>query len=147
MAATAPWHTAGVDESARAQLAERALSYLASFGGGDPDRIAAHVTDGFVNDHASALGAACAGREEYRRRLPGFLASMPGLRYEPGAPIVDGDRVAAPYELHATGTDPDGAVVPVRIRGVMLLRFDGALIAERLDVWDALTYLRQTGRA
>ena len=66
------------------------------------------MTDGFVNDHASALGSGCVGRDEYRRRLPGFLASMPGLRYEAGEPIVDGDRVAAPYDLHATGRTPDG---------------------------------------
>jgi len=142
-----PWHTAEVADTPRSTLAARAVSYLESFGGGDPDAVAAHVTDDFVNDHASALGAGCAGRDEYRRRLPGFLASMPGLRYEPGAPIVDGSRVAAPYELHASGTDPDGNTVPVHLRGVMILRFEGDLIAERLDVWDALTYLRQTGRA
>lgn len=126
--------------------AELALSYLRSFEAGDPDAIAAHVTVDFVNDHASALGSPCTGRDEYRRRLPGFLASMPGLRYEPGEPIVDGDRVAAPYTLHARATTPAGDEVPVEIRGVMLLRFEGDLVAERLDVWDALTYLRQTGR-
>lgn len=128
-------------------LGERALAYLRSFERADPDAIAAFVTDGFVNDHASALGSGCVGRDEYRRRLPGFLASMPGLRYEPGVPIVDGARVAAPYELHASGRTPDGAEVPVRVRGVMLLEFEGELIASRLDVWDALTYLRQVGQA
>lgn len=128
-------------------LGERAVAYLRSFERGEPDAIAEFVTADFVNDHASALGAGCVGREEYRRRLPGFLASMPGLRYEPGAPIVDGARVAAPYELHASGRTPDGTEVPVRVRGVMLLEFEGELIASRLDVWDALTYLRQVGQA
>jgi SnoaL-like domain len=135
-----------VDATRYDHLAARTRSYLASFGSGDPDAIAAHVADGFVNDHASALGAGCVGRAEYRARLPGFLASLPGLRYDTGQPLVDGDRVAAPYTLHATGSTPDGVAVPVTIRGVMLLRFDGDLVAERLDVWDALTYLRQTGR-
>ena len=124
-----------------------ASSFLASFDAGDADRIAAHVTEDFVNEHASALGTGCAGRAEYRARLDGFLASMPGLRYVAGDPIVEGARVALPYDLHARGTTPDGADVPVHVRGVMLLRFDGALIAERLDVWDSLTYLRQTGQA
>jgi ketosteroid isomerase-like protein len=124
-----------------------ALSFLASFAAGDADRIASHVTDDFVNDHASALGTGCAGRAEYRARLDSFLASMPGLRYVAGEPIVEGTRVALPYDLHARGTTPDGTDVPVHVRGVMLLRFDGPLIAERLDVWDALTYLRQTGQA
>ena len=124
-----------------------ALSFLASFATRDGDRIAAHVTDDFVNDHASALGTGCVGRATYRAHLDGFLASMPGLRYVAGEPIVEATRVALPYDLHARGTTPDGADVPVHVRGVMLLRFDGALIAERLDVWDALTYLRQTGQA
>lgn len=128
------------------RLAALARSYLASFGTGDADAIAAHVAEGFVNDHASALGSGCVGRAEYRRRLPGFLASLPGLRYETAEPIIDGDRVAAPYTLHAEDTTPDGAAAPVTIRGVMLLRYEGDLVAERLDVWDALTYLRQTGR-
>jgi hypothetical protein len=135
------------DAPSRQRLAERARSYLASFAGGDPEAIVAHVTAGFINDHASALGASCTGRDEYRRRLPSFLASMPGLRYEPGEPIVDGRRVAMPYTLRADGATPDGDRVPVTVRGVMLLRFDGELIAERLDVWDALTYLRQIGQA
>ena len=55
--------------------------------------------------------------------------------------------MAAPYDLHANARTPDDTEVPVHVRGVMLLRFDGDLIAERLDVWDALTYLRQTGQA
>ena len=123
------------------------MSFLASFAAGDAGRIAAHVTEDFVNEHASALGTGCTGRAEYRRRLDGFLASMPGLRYDAGDPIVEGARVAVPYDLHARGTSPDGTDRPVHVRGVMLLRFEGALIAERLDVWDALTYLRQTGQA
>ena len=127
--------------------AARSVDYLRSFASGDPTLIAAHVTEGFVNDHASALGSPCEGRAEYVRRLPGFLASLPGLRYEPDEPIVDGSRVAAPYTLHANGRGPDGESVPITIRGVMLLRFEGELIAYRLDVWDALTYLRQTGKA
>jgi predicted ester cyclase len=130
----------------RDEVATLTRSYLGAFASGDPDRIAAHVTEGFVNDHASALGSGCVGRDEYRRRLPGFLASMPHLRYEADEPIVDGDRVAAPYTLHADSKVGD-APRRVTIRGVMLLRIEDGLIAERLDIWDALTYLRQTGQA
>ena len=133
--------------SDRATLAARSVDYLRSFATRDPTLIAAHVTEGFVNDHASALGSPCEGRAEYLRRLPGFLASMPGLRYEPDEPIVDGTRVAVPYTLRATGNGPDSESLPITIRGVMLLQFEGGLIASRLDVWDALTYLRQTGQA
>ncbi len=84
-------------------------SYLESFATGDPQAIAAHVTDGFVNDHASALGSGLVGKAAYLERLPGVpRRRMPGLRYDAEEPIVDGARVAAPYTLHATATDPRG---------------------------------------
>lgn len=133
-----------MDRTAAAALAQ---AYLAAFATGDPDAVAALVTEDFRNVHASALGSGCTGRDEYRRRLPGFLASMPGLRYEVEEPIVDGDRVAAPYLLHADVTAADGTTVPLRIPGVMLLTLRDGLVEERVDVWDALTYLRQTGQA
>jgi predicted ester cyclase len=80
-------------------------SYLASFASRDPDAIAAHVAEGFLNDHASALGTASEGRSEYRRRLPGFLEQMPELRYDVGPVVREGRWVAAPYELTARPDD------------------------------------------
>ena len=124
-----------------------ALSYLGSFATGDPETIASHVGEDFINDHASALGSPSRGRQEYLRRLPAFLASLPGLHYDADQPIVDGPRVAAPYTLHASGLSKDQHVVPITIRGVMLMRIENGLITKRLDVWDALTYLRQVGEA
>jgi len=115
-----------------------ALTYLASFAGGDPDAIAAHVTDGFVNEHAAALGSGSVGRDEYRRRLPAFLGDFAGLRYEPEDVVVEGDRVVVTYRMtaaHAGG--------PIDLRGAMWLRVDGDRIAHRVDYWDALTFLRQ----
>jgi ribokinase len=126
----------------RRSPAETAVEYLAAFGTGDPERVAELVTDDFVNEHASALGAGCVGRDEYRRRLPGFLASMPGLHYEVEQIVADGDTVAAPYVLTATS---DGS--PVRLRGVMVIDTRDGLVARRTDYWDALTFLRQTGHA
>ncbi len=55
-------------------------SYLASFATGDPAQVVAHVTDDFVNEHTAALGSGCEGKDEYARRVPNFLASMPQLR-------------------------------------------------------------------
>jgi hypothetical protein len=55
-----------------------ARAYLHSFATGDPDEVAAHVTDDFVNEHTAALSSSCNGKTEYRRRY-GFLGSR-GLR-------------------------------------------------------------------
>jgi ketosteroid isomerase-like protein len=121
--------------------AEVVASYLRSFASGDPDEVARHVAEQFVNEHATALGTGCVGHDEYRRRLPAFLASLPGLAYEIEQLIVDGDRAAAAYRM--TASPPEG---PVDIRGVMVVEVADGLVARRTDYWDSLTYLRQTGR-
>jgi ketosteroid isomerase-like protein len=120
---------------------DTAHAYLAAFATGDPDAVAAHVTDDFVNDHASALGSGCTGKDEYRRRLPGFLASLPALAYTVEDTVAQGPTVAVAYRLAAA---PGGT--PVDIRGVMWIDTRDGLVARRTDYWDALTYLRQTGQ-
>jgi hypothetical protein len=112
-----------------------AARYVAAMNAADPDAIAACVTEDFRNEHASPHGAGCEGRGTYRSRLPGFLASMPGLRYSPDPDqpaVVAGDRVAMPYVM--TATLPAG---PLRIRGMWLLTLRGDQIAARLDYWDS----------
>lgn len=119
-----------------------ALAYLAAFSTADPDGIAALVTDDFVNEHTAALGAGCVGRDEYRTRLPGFLSSFAGLRYDVEDVVADGDRVAVAYTMRASH---DGH--PIEIRGVMWIVVRDGLVARRTDYWDALTFLRQTDQA
>lgn len=119
-----------------------ALAYLDAFSTADPDRIAALVTDDFVNEHTAALGAGCVGRDEYRTRLPGFLSSFAGLRYDVEDVVADGDRVAVAYTMRASH---DGH--PIEIRGVMWIVVRDGLVARRTDYWDALTFLRQTDQA
>ena len=118
-------------------------AYLASFATGDSDAVAAYVTDDFVNEHLSELGSGCNGRDEYRRRLPGFLSTFAGARYSivtlaevstPGA----GDVVVR-YRFQATY---DGT--PIDIPGVMWFDVRDGLVARRTDLWDSLTFLRQT---
>ena len=120
--------------------AELCSSYLASFATGDPDQIAAHVTDGFVNEHTAALGGGCTGINEYRERLPKFLASMPGLRYEQEDIVAEGDRVMAAYTMRAVVNERD-----IAIRGVMRFRVEGDKIAKRTDYWDSLVFKQQAG--
>lgn len=125
---------------------EVCLGYLAAFATGDPEAVAAFVTDDFANEHLAALGSNCAGVEEYRRRLPGFLASMPGLRYDVADPardvIAQDDRVCVGYTLHAEieGTH-------VKVPGVMRFEVRDGRICRRIDCWDSLVFQRQIGQA
>jgi len=118
------------------------VAYLAAFSTGDPDAVAANVSDDFVNEHTAALGSGCTGIDEYRRRLPGFLASMPGLRYEVEDVIADGDRVVAQYTLHAVVDDH-----PIAVRGAMRFDVRDDRITRRVDYWDSLVFQRQAGLA
>lgn len=115
-------------------------AYLAAFGTGEPDAVTSLVTDDFVNEHTAALGGGCVGKAEYVRRVPGFLASMPGLRYDVEEVIAEGDRVAAAYTLHARVNDRD-----IAVRGVMRFRVVDGLIAHRTDYWDSLVFKQQAG--
>jgi ketosteroid isomerase-like protein len=119
-----------------------ARRYVESFASGDPDAVAANVTDDFVNEHTAALGSGCVGRDEYRTRLPGFLATFAGLRYDVEDVIADGDRASVAYTMHASH---DGH--PITIRGVMRIDVRDGKVARRVDYWDALTFLKQTGQA
>jgi predicted ester cyclase len=102
--------------------------------------VAAHVTDDFVNEHTAALGSGCVGIEEYRRRLPNFIASMPELRYEIEDVIADGPRVAAAYTLHTRVHDR-----AIAVRGMMRFDVRDGLIAKRVDYWDSKVFLQQAG--
>jgi ketosteroid isomerase-like protein len=118
--------------------------YLDAFAAGDADVIAGFVADDFVNEHLSELGSGCVGREEYRRRLTGFLAMFPGLRYTidaVGALDLDG-QVVARYRMLAEykGT-------PIDLAGMMWLEVRHGLIVRRTDLWDSLSFLRQTGQS
>lgn len=115
-------------------------SYLAAFGTGDAAEVVRHVTDDFVNEHTAALGSGCEGKDVYAGRVPNFLASMPGLRYEVEDVIADGDRVAAAYTLHTHVNDRD-----VAVRGVMRFVVRDGLIAKRTDYWDSLVFQQQAG--
>ncbi len=117
--------------------------YLEAFTSGDPDAIARLVTDDFVNEHLSELGSGCTGRDEYRRRLPGFLSTFVRARYIVDAIGELGDtEVVARYRFQA---ECEGT--PIDIPGVMWFEVRLGLISRRTDLWDSLTFLRQTGQA
>lgn len=117
-----------------------ALQYLAALSAADPDAVVALVTEDFVNEHTSELGSGLDGRSAYAERLPGFLAQFAALHYEVVDTIAEDERVAIRYRMTANF---DGQ--PVDIPGVMLFEVRDGLVAKRTDVWDSLTFLRQTG--
>ena len=114
--------------------------YLESFATGDPDVVASFVSEDFINEHTSALGSGCQGKDEYRRRLPGFIASMPGLSYEVESQIAEGDQVANAYTLRARVNERD-----IEVRGMMRITVRDGLITDRTDYWDSKSFLQQAG--
>ena len=117
-----------------------ALSYLKSFSSGEPEAIAAHVSEDFQNNHISELGTGSSGRDTYRERLIDFLAAFKHLQYTAEEVIADENKVAVAYKMSFEENDR-----PIEIRGVMLMTMDDGLITVRTDCWDGLTYLRQAG--
>ena len=116
------------------------LSYLDALGRGDVDGAAARVSDGFVNEHTAALGEGAVGRDDYRRRLPGFFAALPGLRYEVEEVMAEGERVWVAYTLRAEVTGR-----PIALRGMMRFEVHDGVITRRVDYWDSLQFQRQAG--
>lgn len=116
------------------------LSYLRAFSSGDPETIAAHVTEDFHNRQMGLLGTGCRGADTYRERLKGFLGAFRNLEYEVEDLVEGNDKVAVAYRM--TFEDRDR---PVAVQGVMIIKLRDSLIAERADYWDGLSYLKQTG--
>ena len=124
---------------------EVTTAYLRAFTSNDPDAIAAMVADGFRNEHLSALGSDCVGRDQYRRRLPHFLESFSDRTYQIDDLVEyrrdDVTDVVVRYRFIAEYGD-----MPVEIPGVMWFTVRGELITRRVDTWDSLTFLQQTGQ-
>jgi hypothetical protein len=125
---------------------EVVTGYLGSFTGNDPDAIADFVADGFRNEHLSALGSSCTGRDEYRRRLPHFLGTFVDREYAIDDLLMM-DRhatteVVVRYLFRGTHNESG---VRIEIPGTMWFSIADSLILRRTDTWDSLTFLRQIG--
>lgn len=122
-------------------------AYLDALGSGDPDAVAACVTEDFVNEHTSARGRSVTGRTAYRERLPGFLSTFAGLRYEVEELLVDGDRAAVAYRMTARLQRDDAQPVAIDVRGVFRLGVREGLVAHRVDYWDGEVVAAQIAAA
>ena len=118
---------------------EIAEGYLGSFAGADPDDIASRVAADFANEHTAAIGRGCKGRDAYRERLPGFLASFTGLRYDVDEVVADGGRVVVAYTMRARWQGD----TPIDVRGMQRMLVGDGLVARRVDYWDSLVFLLQ----
>jgi ketosteroid isomerase-like protein len=119
---------------------DRCLTYLAAFATGDAAAVVDNVSPDFVNEHTAAMGSGCTGRDEYERRVPGFLQSMPGMYYDVEDVVADGPKVVVAYTLHANVNQRD-----VAVRGVMRFTIVDDLITQRTDYWDSLVFKQQAG--
>jgi steroid delta-isomerase-like uncharacterized protein len=117
-------------------------SYLESFATGDVDLVVSHVASDFVNEHTSALGSSCKGKDEYRSRLPSFISSMPKLSYAIEQIMSEGHHVWAAYTLRTTVNKHD-----IAIRGAMHFEVSDGLIVRRVDYWDSQVFKNQAGLA
>ncbi len=128
--------------TASAEAAGVVLHFLDALGGEDVDWIAFHVSDGFENRHLTALGEDTSGREEYRSRLPAFLADFEDRYYRVDEMVhqadESGDVVVVRYTFHA-GHQGVWLAVP----GIAWFRVEGHQITQRIDSWDSLTVLQQ----
>src|SRR5690606_4835874 len=104
-------------------------------GARDPDLIASHVTDDFVNEHVSERGDSLRGRAAYRNRLDSFLASFPELAYDVESLVADRDQVVVAYRMRALRADPDPSrqPCPIDVRGVFWFTVRAGAIAHRAD--------------
>ncbi|MEL6893098.1 MAG: nuclear transport factor 2 family protein [Actinomycetota bacterium] len=121
-------------------------SYLRSFSGNDPAAIAAHVADGFRNEHQSALGSGCVGRDEYHRRLPHFLGAFTDRAYSV-EDLVEQRRDAVTDVVVRYHFEADYEGQKVKIPGTMWFSVRDGRITRRVDTWDSLTFLQQTDQA
>ena len=117
--------------------------YLRAFSWGDADAIASHVSDGFRNEHLSSLGSNCIGRDEYRRRLPHFLAAFADRSYSI-EDVVEQERDASTDVVVRYRFNARYEGVDIEIPGVMWFTVHDDAITRRVDVWDSQTFLDQT---
>lgn len=112
--------------------------YLAALNDGDPDAVAACVTEDFHNEHTSAAARSLTGRTAYRERLGGFLTEFENLHYEVEDLLVDDDRAAVGYRMTFRMKGK-----PIAVRGMFWFRVTEGLIAHRRDYWDGVTVQQQ----
>ena len=124
--------------------AEVVRAYLAALNAHDPDAVAALVSSDFYNEHTSTRGESVRGRDAYRARLDGFLASMTELHYEVERLAADGPVVVVAYTMSAGYLHAE-SVRPFELRGTFWFEVVDGLIGHRVDYRDGVDLEQQVG--
>jgi steroid delta-isomerase-like uncharacterized protein len=125
-------------------------AYIDALNAHDADAICSFVSEGFFNEHTSVRGQSVRGRDEYRTRLSGFLASMLDLRYEIERVVASKNDVTVAYSMSALWVPDVGDAGsreprPFTIRGVFWFRVEDGKIAHRVDYRDGVDFEQQVG--
>lgn len=108
------------------------------------ERDAAAVIALFAEDGTSedAPYGVPVGRLRLSQTLPAFFDAYPSLRYACRSLIVDGQTVAAEYEVTNSATADDW-----RLRGAAIFELNSGSIVRHTAYWDEKTYARGLRRA
>lgn len=117
------------------ETARRALEDVCS--GRHLEQIADVYHPDFV-DHVNALEYR--GHDGARRSVALYLALFPDLRFEVEEQVTEGERVASRWVLHGTHRGRQ-----VRLRGIVISRFEDGRIIEDWAASDTIEIARQLG--
>lgn len=131
------------DDGATAPVAV-VTAYLHALNAHDPDEACRWVADDFYNEHVSTRGASFRGRDEYRRRLDGFLRDMGDLHYDVLELVAAGETVVVAYRMSARWAY-EGERRPFSLRGVFWFEVRDGRVAHRVDYRDGVDFEQQVG--
>ncbi len=119
-------------------------SYYDAWADGDPDAVRGLLDDDYEGHVHTLAGVEERGRDELGRLVASHADAFDRVEYEVHDLLRDDGRVAARVTMRArhreTGRDGE-------IGGLVLLRLDGARIAEEWSSWDYLGLAQQLGLA
>ena len=122
--------------------------YYASWGTGDPDRVAAFFAEAATFEDL-AFEATFEGPAGVREFAKLTYTGVPDFQVEPVRIVIDGTSAAAAWEMTGThrgdlpGLPATGK--PFRVRASSLIRFGEARIVEMVDYWNPVQFQRQVG--
>ncbi|HWG75057.1 MAG TPA: nuclear transport factor 2 family protein [Acidimicrobiales bacterium] len=120
-------------------------AYLTALNAHDPDAVCALVADDFYNEHTGVRAESVRGRASYRNRLPAFLETFAGLRYDVEDVAVDPPRVVVAYRMSAEYAGGHDGARRFALRGVFWFEVRDALIVHRTDYHDGASFEHQVG--